>query len=108
MSETTPELKTYNGNCHCGAFKFTIKMPELTTVTQCNCSICFKKGYRWVFPGEGCFEITKGEGTLKEYHFGQRTMVHRVILLSSYTYVRRMLIDLVLLNMWNGCARFPL
>ncbi|TGO77074.1 hypothetical protein BELL_0124g00120 [Botrytis elliptica] len=47
MSEITPELKTYNGNCHCGAFKFTIKMPEITTATQCNCSICFKKGYRW-------------------------------------------------------------
>ncbi|KAJ8059275.1 hypothetical protein OCU04_012240 [Sclerotinia nivalis] len=77
MSETTPELKTYHGNCHCGAFKFIIKVPEITTVTQCNCSICFKKGYRWVFPGENCFEITKGEGTLKEYHFGQRTMVHR-------------------------------
>ncbi|KAF7931973.1 uncharacterized protein EAE97_008994 [Botrytis byssoidea] len=77
MSEITPELKTYNGNCHCGAFKFTIKVPEITTVTQCNCSICFKKGYRWVFPAESCFEITKGEGTLKEYHFGQRTMVHR-------------------------------
>ncbi|ESZ89779.1 hypothetical protein SBOR_9839 [Sclerotinia borealis F-4128] len=77
MSESTLELKTYHGNCHCGAFKFTIKMPEITTVTQCDCSICFKKGYRWVFPAKDCFEIIKGEGTLKEYHFGKRTMVHR-------------------------------
>ncbi|KAB8299318.1 hypothetical protein EYC80_001391 [Monilinia laxa] len=35
------------------------------------------KRYRWVFPGKDGFEITKGEGVLREYHFGRRTMVHR-------------------------------
>ncbi|KAM0136215.1 hypothetical protein ACHAPC_008533 [Botrytis cinerea] len=107
MSEITPELKTYHGNCHCGAFKFTIKMPEITTVTQCNCSICFKKGYRWVFPGEGCFEITKGEGALKDYHFGQRTMAHRVTPPTIYL-TRMVLMDLVLSNMWIEYTRIPL
>lgn len=107
MPEITPELKTYHGNCHCGAFKFTIKMPEITTVTQCNCSICFKKGYRWVFPGEGCFEITKGEGTLRDYHFGQRTMAHRVIPPTIYL-TRMVLMDLVLSNMWIEYTRVPL
>ncbi|KAG4027277.1 hypothetical protein MFRU_031g00260 [Monilinia fructicola] len=72
-----PELKTYNGNCHCGAFKYFIRVPVITSVTQCNCSICFTKGYRWVFPAQDCFEVIKGEGMLREYHFGQRTMVHR-------------------------------
>ena len=74
----TPDLKTYKGNCHCGAFKFSIKIPELTSVTECNCSICFRKSYKWVFPGAGCFTIEKGDGGLKNYEFGERSMLHKV------------------------------
>lgn len=33
-------LKTYKGNCHCGNFKFSIKIPEVKKVRSCNCSIC--------------------------------------------------------------------
>lgn len=77
MAESTPELKTYQGNCHCGAFKFNIKIPELTSVTECNCSICFKKGYKWVFPGPGCFTVEKGEGNLKDYRFGKCSILHK-------------------------------
>jgi hypothetical protein len=53
MAEATPELKTYYGNCHCGAFKFNLKLLEIASVTSCNCSICFRKDYKWVFPGVG-------------------------------------------------------
>ena len=82
-SNTTLELKTYKGNCHCGAFKFSIKIPELTSVTECNCSICFKKGYKWVFPGAGCFTIEKGAGSLKKYEFGKQSMLHEVCSIPS-------------------------
>jgi hypothetical protein len=78
MSETQPELKTYHGNCHCGAFKFTIDVPEITAVTRCKCSICFIKGYQWLFPGPGCFKIVKGEGSLKDYTFASGTIAHKV------------------------------
>jgi hypothetical protein len=78
MAESTPELKTYYGNCHCGAFKFNIKVPEITSLMDCNCSICSRKGYQWVFPGAGCFTIEKGEGTLKDYEFGSKKMEHKV------------------------------
>ncbi|KAJ4391650.1 hypothetical protein N0V93_005269 [Gnomoniopsis smithogilvyi] len=44
-------LATYRGNCHCAAFVYTVKLPEIKEYTQCNCSICHKKGYSWVFPG---------------------------------------------------------
>jgi hypothetical protein len=73
-----PQLKTYRGNCHCGAFKFNIKIPELTTVTECNCSICFRKGSKWVFPGPGCFTIEEGDGSLKDYEFADRSITHKV------------------------------
>lgn len=74
---TGADLKTYYGNCHCGAFKFHIIIPELTAVFKCNCSICFKKGYRWIYPGEGAFVVDKGEETLKNYNFGPKTITHQ-------------------------------
>ncbi|KAM3065389.1 hypothetical protein ACMFMG_011488 [Clarireedia jacksonii] len=77
MSGAQPELKTYYGNCHCGAFKFTIDVPEITAVTRCKCSICFMKGYQWLFPGPGCFKIVKGKGALKDYTFASGTIVHK-------------------------------
>ena len=39
---TEQVLETYQGNCHCGAFKFSVRLPELKQVFGCNCSICSK------------------------------------------------------------------
>ncbi|KAK0101969.1 hypothetical protein ONS95_001222 [Cadophora gregata] len=77
MTEPTPELKTYHGNCHCGAFKFSVKIPELKGAMTCNCSMCLKKGTWWVMVGPGNLSIEKGEDTLKSYEFGNCTMDHK-------------------------------
>ncbi|KAJ7510696.1 Mss4-like protein [Mycena galericulata] len=76
MSEST-QLIDYRGNCHCGAFKFTFKAPEITKAFACNCSICYKNGYLWSTPRD--LVIVKGDmdNTLKSYEFGKRTMVHK-------------------------------
>ena len=37
-----PDLKTYHGNCHCGAFRYYVKFARLDEVTYCNCSFCSK------------------------------------------------------------------
>ena len=37
-----PTFHTYHGNCHCGAFKFSVQLPELKEAHACNCSICSK------------------------------------------------------------------
>jgi hypothetical protein len=87
MAEATPELKTYYGNCHCGAFKFNVKLPELKSVLECNCSICSRKGYQWVFPSAGNFIIEKGEGTLKDYEFGPCSMAHKVLQFHSFLFI---------------------
>ena len=34
----------YNGKCHCGAIAFEVD-GELSSVTECNCSICSQSGY---------------------------------------------------------------
>jgi hypothetical protein len=83
MSDPSPELKTYHGNCHCGAFKYSVQLPELTSVTECNCTICFRKSYKWVFPDAGQLTIEKGDGTLKDYYFGRKGMAHKVRYISS-------------------------
>lgn len=71
-------LETYHGNCHCGAFKFTVKLPELKQVSACNCSICSKKGYLWAIPSSNdLFVVEKGDGTLQDYYFGKKTMSHK-------------------------------
>ena len=36
------ELHTYHGNCHCGAFRFAVRLPEVRDVYACNCSICVR------------------------------------------------------------------
>jgi hypothetical protein len=77
MAESTPELKTYYGNCHCGAFKFNVQIPELTSFVECNCSICMKKGYRLIFPGKG-FTIEQGDELLVSYTYGNCALAHKV------------------------------
>jgi len=75
---STPELKTYQGNCHCGAVKFHVKLPEVKTVTACNCSICFKKSYLWIFADPGNLTFERGEDALKSYEFREKAFSHKV------------------------------
>ncbi|KAJ7481440.1 Mss4-like protein [Mycena latifolia] len=82
------ELKTYAGNCHCGAIKFTVQLPPLestpTPLTSCGCSICTKKGYLFVVPRKSAVTVTKGggadglgAGVLKDYAFNSKQVAHR-------------------------------
>lgn len=72
-------LKTYRGNCHCGAFVFEAQMPEIKDVMQCNCSICQRKGYLLVNPVEGSFKVVKGDlDQLTTYRFASEKIQHKV------------------------------
>lgn len=76
MSAESP-LKTYRGNCHCGAFVYEVELPEIKAVSTCNCSICSKKGYLWVKPSE--IKVVKGsEDALTAYTFASNTFYHKV------------------------------
>ncbi|KAJ7291439.1 Mss4-like protein [Mycena rebaudengoi] len=79
-------LKTYEGNCHCGAVKFTVSLPplETTPLHACQCSICTKKGYLFVFATKSALRFAKGAGSdglgggvLRDYEFNDRQMTHR-------------------------------
>ncbi|KAF7352264.1 GFA domain-containing protein [Mycena venus] len=78
----TPQLVEYRGNCHCGAFKFKLKVPEIKEAEACTCSMCYKNGYLWAFPKpDKCWEFTVVKGdentTLKNYLFGKKMMAHK-------------------------------
>jgi hypothetical protein len=79
MSEAEQPPKTYRGNCHCGAFVFEVEAPEITSVGDCNCSICSKRGYLWLVPKKP-LTIVKDEGKLVHYAFGSKQMDHQVSL----------------------------
>lgn len=73
--------RTYRGNCHCGDFVYTIAgVDEISEVIECNCSVCFKKGYLLFFPGDNAqFTLVKGtEADLASYTFGPATLSHKV------------------------------
>jgi hypothetical protein len=78
-----PPFRSYRGNCHCGAFVYTLRCPEITTVLACNCSICAKRAYcDWVLPddvGPGEYAVVRGsEDDLVAYAFGKREWEHLV------------------------------
>ncbi|KAJ7133561.1 Mss4-like protein, partial [Mycena epipterygia] len=74
------QLVDYRGNCHCGAFKFTLQAPEIKQAFACNCSICSKVSTPlFAFPAGEHFTVIEGDEdkTLKSYEFGKRAMAHK-------------------------------
>ncbi len=57
---TTDEMKTYRGSCHCGRLQFEIRS-QLTRVSECNCSICTRKGYLHHMVSPDRFRLVQGE-----------------------------------------------
>ena len=80
MAEAEQNLKTYRGNCHCGDFVYEVDLPaDMTVTTECNCSICSKKGYLFAVPAPGSFKMIKGdEKDMTAYTFGPGTRPHSV------------------------------
>ncbi len=66
----------YKGSCHCGQVAFEVE-GELSQVTECNCSICSRKGaLLWAVPPDKFRSLTPPEN-LATYTFGEHTVKHR-------------------------------
>lgn len=61
------DSQTYMGNCHCGRFRFKLTAPSIKTAESCTCSVCEKKGYLWLVPSEGQFEVVRNDGNMTTY-----------------------------------------
>ena len=70
------ELKNYSGGCHCGQVRFDVTT-DLSSVTQCNCSICQKRGALWTFvPERAISRCGRAPKISRDYQFGKRTIHH--------------------------------
>ena len=69
----------YKASCHCGQVAFEAE-GELDKLTQCNCSICSKRGaLHWFVPGEK-FRLLTPEANLGTYTFNKHVIHHRYCL----------------------------
>lgn len=62
-------MQAYTGGCHCGRVRFEFTT-ELSRVTECNCSICSRKGYLHHLAQPERFRLLTGADDLAEYRFG--------------------------------------
>lgn len=64
------------GSCHCQAVRFEVT-GDLGEVTECNCSICTRKGYlHWIVPRDA-FRLVDGEDALATYRFNTGIAQHQ-------------------------------
>jgi hypothetical protein len=65
----------YRGGCHCGRIAYEVE-GELLKASECNCSICTKKGFlHWIVPREN-FRLMTPESSLATYQFNTRVAKH--------------------------------
>jgi hypothetical protein len=69
-------MQTYEGGCHCGRVRFRVTA-DLSGVTECNCSICMKKGYLHLIVPRDRFELLSGETELTTYRFNTGVAQHQ-------------------------------
>lgn len=69
-------MATYRGSCHCGRVIFEVDA-EIAALTECNCSICTRKGALYVpISSIASVRIMRGESELSVYEFNTRTAKH--------------------------------
>ena len=69
------EARTHRGSCHCGDNKFEVVV-DATAGTQCNCTICTKKGILHLPVAPKDFELLRGKTALTVYTFGTGVAQH--------------------------------
>ncbi len=67
--------RTMTGGCHCGRVRFKVTA-DLSRVTDCNCSICTKKGFLHLIVRPQEFELVSGAEALTTYTFNTGTAKH--------------------------------
>jgi len=67
--------KTYEGGCHCGRVRFRVNA-DLSSVTECNCSMCVKKGILHVIVPKEDFALVSGANDLTIYTFNTGVAQH--------------------------------
>lgn len=67
--------KEYEGGCHCGRVRFRVTA-DLDLTSECNCSICTKKGILHLIVPPEDFEVVSGRDELTTYRFNTGIAQH--------------------------------
>ena len=68
-------LETREGGCHCGRVRFRARI-DLDRLSECNCTICTKKGILHLGTAPEHFELLRGKDALTAYTFGSGVAQH--------------------------------
>jgi hypothetical protein len=66
----------HHGSCHCGRIRFLVRA-ALTGITECNCSVCTRKGFLHLIIPPEQFELLTGAADLTTYQFNTNTARHQ-------------------------------
>ncbi len=69
------QLTTFRGGCHCQKVRYQVQVEQLVA-TQCNCSICSKKGFIHLIVPAVRFTLLQGQDDLSTYTFNTGTAKH--------------------------------
>ena len=69
-------MPAYEGGCHCGRVRFRVTA-SLDRVSECNCSMCTKKGFLHLIVAPEQFELVSGADVLTTYEFNTKVAKHR-------------------------------
>lgn len=59
-------------SCHCG--NITISIPDVETVTSCNCSLCYRLGSLWAYFQPSEVEVKSNNSQVEVYCHGDKYM----------------------------------
>jgi hypothetical protein len=68
-------LEQREGGCHCGRVRFRAQV-DLALLSQCNCTVCTKKGILHLPAEPEHFELLRGKDALTVYTFGTGVARH--------------------------------
>ena len=68
-------MPNWTGGCHCGRVRFRVTA-DLEGITDCNCSVCTKKGFLHLIVPPEQFELLSGADDLATYRFNTGTAKH--------------------------------
>ena len=68
-------MQAYKGSCHCGRVVFEVKA-DIQRLSECNCSMCCKKGIMHHPIDNEHFTLIKGKNSLSLYQFGTNQARH--------------------------------
>ncbi|KAJ9635808.1 hypothetical protein H2201_000197 [Coniosporium apollinis] len=78
-TQDTSTQETHQGGCHCARIRFTATLPDALTSTQltdCNCSICIKNGYHFVYLPNSSITFHRGQDEARKYFFHKQRIAH--------------------------------